>query len=479
MEGSFRWKYPSTVLNAAGNFTYDVVFTPSDTVNYASATFQVTVNVNKKLVTVPTIASVVYNGLPQSPNISDTDEYRVTTKPEKTDAGSYRVVLELKDSQNFQWADGDTNTTKKLLFTIEPAPLNVSTGYSVERLGYGQQLRPGIDEAADDRYQTANEIIKNANVTMSNGTPVAGYWEWSDFTHAPDYGKTLYASASGDNEDFGDGYDVTAVFHPTSVTESNFIQLTHQFHVEVDRATPDYEDCKPYLKQGAIFQPASGTKVNKLSDFTPVLTNLPVNPVTREPVQGRLYWEADKYPDKTDDYSLKFEPNGLYLDYEGMFIKNYADNVIIPVHVEVKNSIDITFSIADGQKLLYSGYTPNSNLVSTRTVQWSPSVETNGYMSPFAIQFAMDYQYYPQVITLSSDGKTVMKNTYGYDVDVDSLILTKSIGDGNEYHPAFSLDDKMMENGVYKITFERDGAVDYWMRKDISVVIQTAQKPST
>ena len=72
-----------------------------------------------------------------------------------------------------------------------------------------------------------------------------------------------------------------------------------------------------------------------------------------------------------------------------------------------------------------------------------------------------------------------MKNTYGYDVDVDSLILTKSIGDGNEYHPAFSLDDKMMENGVYKITFERDGAVDYWMRKDISVVIQTAQKPST
>ena len=475
--GSFRWKYPSTVLDAAGSSTYEVVFTPSDTVNYASATFQVTVNVNKKLVTVPTIASVIYNGLPQSPNISDTDEYRVTTKPEKTDAGSYRVVLELKDSQNCQWADGDTSKTKGLLFTIEPAPLSVSSGYTVAPLSYGQQLRPGIDEAADDRYETANEIIKNANVTMSDGTPVAGYWEWSDFTHAPDYGKTLYASASGDDEDFGDGYDVTAVFHPTSVTESNFIQLTHQFHVEVNRATPDYEDCKPYLKQGAIFQPASGTKVNKLSDFTPVLTNLPVNPVTREPVQGRLYWEADKYPDKTDDYSLKFEPNGVY--YEGMIIKNYADNVIFPVHVEVKNSIDITFSIADGQKLLYSGYEPTSNLVSTRTVQWSPSVETNGYMSSFAIQFALNNQYYPQIITLSSDGKTVMKNTYEYIVDVDSLFLKTSIGDGNEYHPAFSLDDSMMKFGVYKITFERDGAVDYWMRKDISVVIQTAQKPST
>ena len=480
VDGSFAWKESSgTRLNQAGSFSYNVVFTPSDTNNYTTATVQVTVNVSKGTVTIPTIPSVVYNGKLQKPSLSDTDDYTVTRNNGGTDAGGYTVTLKLKDAANYMWSDGDESETKNLTFTIDPAPLYVSSGYSVAPLGYGQQLRPGKDEENDDRYQTANEIIHNANVTMSDSTPVEGWWEWNDNVHAPYYGRTLNASASGDDQDFGDGYDVQAVFHPTSVTESNYIQLTQKFHVEVIRATPYCKDCDAYLKEGAIFQPASGTQVNQLSDFTPVLTNLPVNPVTLEEVKGTLSWEdPERYPDKTDNYNAKYVPYGAYLDYEGVSGKNYVDDVMIPISVVVKDSIDVTFSIVSGQNLLYSSAVPGSNLGSTRTVQWSPSLDTLGYINPFEIQFALRLedsgkQYYIRKITLTAAGTLARSVTYQL---IDGYLYTYSAQGG---YQAFTLNTDQMKYGIFKIAFERDGAVNFWMRKDISVGIELAEVDST
>ena len=147
--------------------------------------------------------------------------------------------------------EGEENLT----FTIEKAALSVSAGYSVTPLGYGQQLVRGqeVHIGIDKKYRSASDIIKNANVTIaSNGTAVTGWWEWTDENYV---GKILNASSRSDNADYGDGYQVIATFHPTSLDEKNFETLEQQFLVEIARATPDYKNCGAYIKEGADHNP--------------------------------------------------------------------------------------------------------------------------------------------------------------------------------------------------------------------------------
>jgi hypothetical protein len=119
-----------TVLGAGDNQTLHVEFTPTDAVNYANASKDVTINVQKATATI-TLTGLVhdYSGAPQSATATTTPaglsglvvKYNGSTTP-PTGAGSYAVVASLTND-NYQ-ADDATAT----LIINKVAPTVAATG---------------------------------------------------------------------------------------------------------------------------------------------------------------------------------------------------------------------------------------------------------------------------------------------------------------------------------------------------------------
>ncbi|MGM9603445.1 MAG: InlB B-repeat-containing protein [Faecousia sp.] len=365
--GVFEWETPSTKLNTAGTFTYKVVFTPSDLNNYTTATIQVTVNVSKQGVTIPEIPSVVYNRTTQKPSLSDTAYYTVVSNSGGTDAGEYPVTLQLRDAANYMWSDGSEEAVKNLTFTINPAPLKVSGNPSVSMLGYGQQLVGGQDIHTDKVYRSASDILSKADVTMEDGTAVAGWWEWTDENYV---GKTLNASSASDNEDYGDGYDVLATFHPTSLDTKNFVTLEKAFLVEIERVTPDATNCGGYLKEGDIYMPSDNDPVARLSYFTPAVKSNPLNPNTDEPVSGSLAWEADRIPQVGETWAnAKFTPSDS---------RNYKPDIDVKISWAYKS--DLSAYVESESALIWSLAAGKGVFELTR--KWTPDDQYSNITIP-------------------------------------------------------------------------------------------------
>ena len=71
---------------------------------------EVSVKVDKKIITKPEIEPVVYNGYPISPNISLSEYYEYEAFGE-TNVGLYFIELRLLDFKNCKWSDCETETT--------------------------------------------------------------------------------------------------------------------------------------------------------------------------------------------------------------------------------------------------------------------------------------------------------------------------------------------------------------------------------
>lgn len=361
VEGSFAWVNSST-LNQTGSHKYEVRFTPDNLTNYAPATIQVTVNVSRKAVDVPTIlSSAVYKGTAYNLNISETDDYTVAVSGNLTDAGEHTITLTLKDPAGSAWADGGADTaTRTLTFTIQKAKLTATreNSFKVVGLGYGQQLVSGQNNTSEVS-QTFSEVT-SGSITVKDidgATNVTGYWEWYDDAYT---NKTLNASAVDQKDDFGDGYDVKARFVPSSISQEiyqkNYEELIDTFHVDVTQATPDYiNEVTPY--EVTIYQPTNyGMQVNKFAyypfdfEYHEHLTGKFIHPVTKEELYGTLAWESpDTYPSESGQYLVKFTPN--VNTAEGCNYKTKS----VPVQVNIKNTIDVTLQIKDGRSYLYDG----------------------------------------------------------------------------------------------------------------------------
>ena len=362
LAGTISWQYPSVELDQVGTYRYFAIFTPEDTEHYSVFPEWMTVTVRKGTVTIPTVPSAVYNGKLQKPSMSDTDYYTVEVNNGGTDAGGYTVTLKLKDAANYKWSDGDESETKDLTFTISPAPLYVGTGYSVAPLGYGQQLVGGKDTHTDKVNRSASDILSGAEVTMVDNTTVAGWWEWTDENYV---GKTLNASSVKDNNDYGDGYQVLATFHPTSLNASNFVTLEQTFLVEIERATPYIKDggC---IKEGDIYMPADEDPVARLSYFTPVLKSNALNPNSDQVVSGSLKWEldgeSDRIPKKTEtSANAKFIPDDP---------KNYKSDVEVEVALTYKAKLTAHF--VSGDPFLYKIVALNPGSTNSVDRTWDP-----------------------------------------------------------------------------------------------------------
>ena len=394
VDGSFAWESPSTRLSSVGSFTYNVVFTPSELSNYTTATIQVTVTASKRAVAVPTIiSSAVYTGTAYDLNIPETDDYTVAVSGNLKDAGTYTITLTLKEPANCVWADGGEDTaTRTLTFTIQKAKLSatIEDSFKVLGLGYGQQLVSGQSNTSLV-YQTFSETTSGSITVMDidGETAVTGYWEWYDDTMT---NITLNASAEGQLNDFGDGYDVTARFVPSTISQEiyqkNYEELTNTFHVDVEQAHPYYtlEDTPGYLDMD-VYQPSNGDLVNQLLNYSPVLDGEFQNPVTKEVLQGTIAWESpNTYPSKSGKYLVEFTPDANQGESW-----NYKP-ISVPVQVNVKHDINVTLQITGGGSYLHN---QAGNSVNSVTFTVAPNMIVPNNTTPIvSVEFEVDLWNY-------------------------------------------------------------------------------------
>ena len=109
--GTWTWYKPRDSVGDAGTRSFNAIFTPNDTDTYITLMVRVPITVNKKKIAKPTgdNRTFIYNGQEQTYNIAESNDYTITNNVQ-TNAGTYNVVVALKDTVNYEWDDGSTST---------------------------------------------------------------------------------------------------------------------------------------------------------------------------------------------------------------------------------------------------------------------------------------------------------------------------------------------------------------------------------
>ena len=193
IEGTFTWANPRIQPAVIDSETtkYTVIFTPTDAVNYETATCEVTVKVNpaKQNVPPPEALAPTYNGAAQAlitkgsaehgimlyalDDQPETDEGWQNSVPTATDAGEYKVWYKVFGDPNYSDTDAAFVDV-----TIDKAVVKVSKPPVASAITYGQKL-------------------ENSALTGSEVEPSAakGHFEWKEKTTAPavaDSARTQY-----------------------------------------------------------------------------------------------------------------------------------------------------------------------------------------------------------------------------------------------------------------------------------------------
>ena len=132
----------TTVPTQAGSYTVTAAI---ENGNYRlTGNTQADFTIEKAAVPVPDAGTAVYDGQPHRTALVDTELYTVAAQ-DSTDVGSTDVVLTLKDTANYKWADGEDRTVI-LQFTIGKSTTNRwQTKPSITDCTYGEvpAVNPG------------------------------------------------------------------------------------------------------------------------------------------------------------------------------------------------------------------------------------------------------------------------------------------------------------------------------------------------
>ena len=129
-----------TVLKAG---TVTSTATASATGEYVQTRAGYILNIAKKLIPAPTIASKLYTGAKLTADISDTQYYTVTKNEGGIQTGRYDVVLTLTDTDKYEWTDS-SDAEKTLTFIISTASAPEIIFPTASKLVYGQSLSEAL-----------------------------------------------------------------------------------------------------------------------------------------------------------------------------------------------------------------------------------------------------------------------------------------------------------------------------------------------
>ena len=130
----------------------------------------------KDPVEAPEIVSKVYTGETLTADVQDTEYYTVTTNEGGIDAGSYDVVLTLKDPDHYHWSDDNRGraVTKTLTFNITQAENEWTSDLAIESWKYGEEAKaPTISAKFGEAvytYSASEDGDYTADVPENAGT---------------------------------------------------------------------------------------------------------------------------------------------------------------------------------------------------------------------------------------------------------------------------------------------------------------------
>jgi YVTN family beta-propeller protein len=198
--GTFAWTTPATVPST-GTASYSVIFTPTDTTNYATATSTVSLTVNKATATITwpsasllsygqTLAASALSGGSSTP--AGAFAWTAPTTVPSTGIASYSVTFTPTDTTNYAKA------TSTVSLTVNQATATI-TWPTASAITYGQPL---------------------ASSTLSGGSSTpAGTFAWTTPATVPSTGTASYS----------------VTFTPTDTT--NYATATSTLSVTVNKAT--------------------------------------------------------------------------------------------------------------------------------------------------------------------------------------------------------------------------------------------------
>ena len=124
---------------------YKVRFTVAETESYGSLSKVLEFTIAKAKVSAPSISSKEYTGKIQTADIKETPLYEVKENKGGTEAGSYDVVLSLKDAANYTWETTEEKELK-VSFIITRTSNTWKTEPSVKGWTYGESHEAPVAE---------------------------------------------------------------------------------------------------------------------------------------------------------------------------------------------------------------------------------------------------------------------------------------------------------------------------------------------
>ena len=173
-----------TLPKEAGEYT--VIVRLSDSLNGVRCNYALAdagsriYKIEKQAVAEPSVAPKTYTGKPLTADIAENDFYRVQTNAGGTDAGSYDVVLRLKDGANHRWTTTDSAEVT-LPFVIEKATLDVTV--DLESWVFGEEGKDLI---------LGGDAFPGVPAFRYTSTDGKGYDDWNMPENAGKYRVTVY-----------------------------------------------------------------------------------------------------------------------------------------------------------------------------------------------------------------------------------------------------------------------------------------------